>query len=150
MRRKRKSFLYFINQFDTMDNRRSLNLSPEATTDYKKTWSILDSIREASGLARSYVRTGESVPAELVTKIADDVDALVKALPKEEKRSLASLYLGVIFGALMGVLGNFIVSFSFQPLSVPNVVGLTGSLISFLAITIIFGLQVRKYSIQKA
>ena len=63
-----------------------------------------------------------------------------------EKSSLASLYLGVLLGALIGITGNFHVSFWFQELTGWNLLGLIVSFILFLGLCLALFIQTRKYA----
>jgi lipopolysaccharide export LptBFGC system permease protein LptF len=64
----------------------------------------------------------------------------------QEKRSVASLYVGTILGALSGVIGNFFVSFWFQPQSWSNFLGLAFSFIMLFFVCVALFLQAKKYS----
>ena len=70
---------------------------------------------------------------------------LLERQKREEKRSLASLYIGVFLGALIGVVGNFFVSFWFQGVTVWNILGLIVSGIVFFLVCVALWLEARKY-----
>lgn len=111
------------------DIERVVNLLEQARTDYSDRGLVLDVDR----------------PDPLVT--ATSLLRTVLAHQKKgEKRSLASLYIGVLLGALIGVIGNFFVSFWFQPLTNWNISGLvaTGTVLVLLTTALFF--QVRKYT----
>ncbi len=65
---------------------------------------------------------------------------------REEKRSLAALYSGVLWGAFMGILGNVFVSYFFAESTLINILGLTASGIACFVNACMLFIQVRKYS----
>ena len=108
---------------------RIVNLLEQARTDYSDRGLVLDVDRPDSLVtATSLLRT------------------VLAQQKKGEKHSLVSLYIGVLLGALIGVIGNFFVSFWFQPLTPLNILGLlvTGIVLAVLTIALFF--QARKYT----
>jgi len=64
-----------------------------------------------------------------------------------EESSLASLYTGVLLGAIIGVIGNIFTEYLFSDLTTPaNLSGVIASGIGFLMITWILWKQTKKYA----
>jgi hypothetical protein len=64
----------------------------------------------------------------------------------QEKRSVASLYLGTLLGALIGIIGNFFVSFLLMQQNAWNIAGLTISFALLLLVCVALFLQAKKYA----
>ena len=79
-------------------------------------------------------------------KVLDGVETLIKTQAIQEKRSLSSLYIGTLLGALSGVLGNFFASLWFQKFTLLNPLGLIGSGTLLVVASIALFLQAKKYA----
>jgi len=110
---------------------------------------LIRDIQEATIDLRSRLRIGEpnvTVPTGILERVLDGVETLTKAQATQEKRSVASLYFGTLLGLLIGVVGNFFVSFWFQPLNIWNLLGLIVSGILLLLTSVALFFQVKKFS----
>lgn len=87
---------------------------------------------------------------EKAERILENVEDIRNAQTIQEKQSLASLFTGTLLGALIGVLGNFIVSFVFQPPTSANIIGLIVSLILFFVVCAALFLESKKYAARAA
>lgn len=87
-----------------------------------------------------------TVPTNTLKALLDNVEIIRRAMAAQEKRSLASLYVGTILGALIGVVGNFFVSFWFQPPSWWNIPGLIVSSILLLLICTALFREAKKFA----
>jgi len=96
--------------------------------------------------ASAHQQQDVTVPTNTLKILLDNVEIIRRAMTTQEKRSLASLYIGTILGALIGVVGNFFVSFWFQPTGSWNIVGLIVSLIFLLLICTALFLQAKKFA----
>lgn len=86
------------------------------------------------------------VPTNTLKILLDNVEVIKKAMTTQERRSVASLYVGTILGALIGVVGNFFVSFWFQPPSWWNILGLIVSSILLVLVCTSLFLQAKKFA----
>jgi len=117
------------------DIKRATNLLEQARTEYSNRGLVLDVERpDPMAVAISILR---GVQAQL--------ERLQKQQERGEKRSLASLYIGVFLGALIGVVGNFFVSFWFQEVTKWNILGLIVSGVILFLVCVALWLEVRKY-----
>ncbi len=92
----------------------------------------------------------DAVPeAKTIDKTLEDIQRDVKTIKegqfKQEKQSHLSFYFGVLLGGLLGVVGNFFVSFWFEKPSHERLLGLVVSGIFLLILFVILLLQARKY-----
>lgn len=120
---------------------------------------LFDEILATKEIVETLKQTIALAPVNLQDQFTDQVDnvsnrldrieiglgEVSKKLSKGERRELASLYIGVFLGALIGVIGNFFVSFWFQPPTSLNILGLIASFIVLLVVCIAFLLQAIKY-----
>lgn len=110
---------------------------------------LLRDIQEATVDVRSFIRIEEpevTMPTRIVRRLVDDVDKILNTINIQERRSLSSLYIGTLLGALIGVMGNFFVSFWFQPQDFWNYLGLFVSGILLFLVSIALFFQARKYA----
>lgn len=78
--------------------------------------------------------------------LLDGVESIKRTQSLQEKRSVASLYVGTILGALIGIMGNFFVSFWFMPKDLWNVSGLTMSFILLFIVCLALFFQAKRYA----
>ena len=83
---------------------------------------------------------------DLTKEIYKEVKDIRRAQTSQEKESLKSLYIGVLLGALISVIGNFFVSFYFQTSNTPNLIGLIVSGLLLLLTSIALFYEARKYA----
>jgi len=106
-------------------------------------------LQEATVDVRSHIRIGEpevTIPTNTLTRLVEGVEEILGTLNVQEKRSLSSLYMGALLGALIGVVGNFFVSLWFQTLTSLNIVGLLISGILLLIVSVALFLQAKRYA----
>ena len=77
---------------------------------------------------------------DLTKEIHKDVKSVMRVQKSQEKESLKSFYSGVLLWAVLGVIGNFFVSFWFQPMNTPTYVGLVvcGTILLLMSIALIY------------
>lgn len=74
---------------------------------------------------------------DLTKEIQKDVKEIRRTQTIQQKESLKSLYIGVLLGALIGVVGNFFVSYYFQFYQTRNTSNLIGFIVSGLFLLLI-------------
>jgi len=107
----------------------------------------LDGIKEQLKWANDQLMAIQKTITELYKSQITVSGAIAQSQEERRgKRELASLYAGVLFGGLLGVIGNFFVSFWFQEPTQMNIIGLLTSGMFLTLTTAALGLLTRKYS----
>lgn len=109
-------------------------------------WQATTDLNSYLTRAQAHQQRDVTVPIDALKALLDGVETIKKTQKVQEKRSVASLYVGTILGALIGVIGNFFVSFWFQPQGWWNVFGLTMSFVLLFLVCVALFLQAKKYS----
>jgi len=86
-----------------------------------------------------------TVPTDTLQTLLDNVEAIKTMQGMQEKRSVASLYLGTLLGALIGIIGNFFVSFLLMQQNTWNIVGVAISFALLVLVCVVLFLQAKKY-----
>jgi len=96
--------------------------------------------------AQSHQQHDVTIPTDTLKILLEGVETIKRTQSLQEKRSVASLYVGTILGALIGVVGNFFVSFWFMAKNLWNTVGLTISFILLFIVCLTLFFQAKRYA----
>jgi hypothetical protein len=114
---------------------------------------VLQDFWQATVALHSYLSRAQAnrqhdvtVPTDTLRTLLDNVEAIKTMQCMQEKRSVASLYLGTLLGALIGIIGNFFVSFLLMQQNAWNIAGLTISFALLLLVCVALFLQAKKYA----
>lgn len=141
----------------SLDNGKGENRSSSESTctsgGREHSRDVLQDFYQATLDLHSYLSRAErqrqhdvTVPTETLKTLLDNVETIKTVQRVQEKRSVASLYFGTILGALIGIIGNFLVSFLFMPYNWGNTFGLAISSFLFLSVCVTLFLQAKKYA----
>jgi hypothetical protein len=109
-------------------------------------WQATVDLHSYLSKAQAHQQHDVNVPTDALQTLLNGVETIRRIQNLQEKRSVASLYIGTILGALIGVVGNFFVSFWFLTQSWWNTLGLTVSFVLLLFVCIALFLQAKKYA----
>ncbi len=112
---------------------------------YASKKDLLDAVAKTRGIAPKAKTIDQTI-----NEVAHDVKEIKESQVRQETHSNVSFYFGVVLGGLLGVIGNFFVSFWFQnPQDSQNIIGLLFSGILFFVVLIVLLYQARKYVAQQ-
>jgi hypothetical protein len=109
-------------------------------------WQATMDLHSHLSVAQANRQHDVTVPTDTLRTLLDNVEAIKTMQFMQEKRSVASLYLGTILGALIGIVGNFFVSFLFMQQNMWNIMGLLISFALLVLVCIALFLQAKKYA----
>ena len=112
------------------------------TTTTEALLEVIDELKRSMVFEEAEV----TVPRNLLDQVLHGLSTLIDMQTKEEKRSLSALYIGTLLGVLIGIIGNFFVSFWFQQFTVWHILGLivTGTMLAATSVALFF--QAKKYA----
>jgi hypothetical protein len=96
--------------------------------------------------AQAHRQHNVTIPTDTLKILLEGVETIKRTQSLQEKRSVASLYVGTILGALIGIMGNFFVSFWFMPKNLWNALGLTMSFILLFIVCLTLFFQAKRYA----
>jgi len=87
-----------------------------------------------------------TVSTDTMRTLFDNVEASKMMQCMQEKRSIASLYLGTLLGALIGIINNFFVSFLLMQQNTWNIMGVAISFALLVLVCVMLFLPAKKYA----
>jgi uncharacterized membrane protein (UPF0136 family) len=87
-----------------------------------------------------------TVSTDTMRTLFDNVEASKMMQCMQEKRSIASLYLGTLLGALIGIISDFFVSFLLMQQNTWNIMGVAISFALLVLVCVTLFLPTKKYA----
>jgi hypothetical protein len=109
-------------------------------------WQATFDLNSYLSQAQVHQQHDVTVPTDTLKILLEGVETIKRTQRVQEKQSVASLYMGTILGALIGVTGNFFVSFWFMPKNLLNSLGLTISFILLFMVCLTLFFQAKSYA----
>jgi len=117
--------------------------APDVMQDF---WQAVVDFHSHLSRAQANRQQNVAVSTDTLRTLLDNVEAIKTMQCMQEKRSVASLYLGTLLGALIGIIGNFFVSFLLMQQNTWNTTGVPISFALLVLVCVALFLQAKKYA----